>query len=276
MNLVARRQCPICSGPPVAIGQSRTLNEDSALQVQLLSCAECGHWWHTPVPSQEELLALYREASPFVVTPNAKEQYEHKRHDDDFLGYMERFLRGAAARTYLEIGAGGGQMVQHFRSRGLTAYGVEPAGWNPQEGIVETIDDLPSGMRFDVVVLQDVLEHLWDPVAMLEIVRRHAAPDAWLFCSVPCSDSGPARRYGARWGMVVPFGHLHYFSKRSAGGALRLSGWEMLDARLSRTVPLWRLAMQVRLRETAYQLIKGGKDQLFFCARRAVSGDGVC
>jgi SAM-dependent methyltransferase len=265
MNLIARERCPICSGAPRAIGVAPTLNR--AMTAQLFACVDCGHWWHTPVPDQDELLALYRTHSPFVVTPNAQEHYREKLHEDDFLRYLDARLHGARDAAYLEIGAGGGQLVRDFRRRGLVAYGVEPAQWSPQEGIVETLADLPEGVRFGIIVLQDVLEHLFDPLEMLAGLQRYAEKGARLFCSVPCSDSGPARRYGARWSMVLPFGHLHYFSERSAREALRRCGWETLDARRARTVPLSRLALRLRLRETAYELVKGGKDQLYVSAR---------
>jgi SAM-dependent methyltransferase len=274
MNLISRERCPICSAQSKEIGTARTLNPDSPLAVGLLACVACGHWWHTPVPAQDELLRLYRDQSPFVVTPNAQENYqqrEHRIHEDDFLGYMNRFVDGGPESAYLEIGAGGGQMVREFRRRGAAAYGVEPAGWNPQEGIVEAMAELPSGLQFDIIVLQDVLEHLFDPRQMLAGLHEYAAEGATLFGSVPCSDSRPARRYGARWSMILPFGHLHYYSIESARETLRQSGWELLHVRRARSVRMGRLVAQLRLRELAYGLLKGGRDQLYFCATQSRS-----
>jgi SAM-dependent methyltransferase len=157
-------------------------------------------------------------------------------------------------------------MVREFRRRGLVAYGVEPAGWNPEEGIVDTLDHLPPGMRFDIIILQDVLEHLFDAVQMLRDLHRYAAKGAHLFCSVPASDSWPARRYKARWSMILPFGHLQYFSKRSAREALRLGGWQMRNATRASTTPLPNLLAELRFREIIYSLLKGGRDQLYVCA----------
>jgi SAM-dependent methyltransferase len=274
MNLVARERCPVCSARSTDIGATRTLNQDSSLEVRLLACVDCGHWWHTPAPAQDDLLALYRANSPFVVTPNAKEHYqqrEHRIHEDDFLAYMNRFVDGGPGSAYLEIGSGGGQMVREFCRRGAAAYGVEPAGWNPQDGIVETLTDLPPGLQFDIIVLQDVIEHLFDPLQILVRLHEYAAKGAHLFCSVPCSDSSPARRYGVRWNMILPFGHLHYFSLESARETLRRSGWEMLDARRARPVQMRRLVVRLRLREIAYGLLKGGKDQLYVCATESAS-----
>jgi SAM-dependent methyltransferase len=218
------------------------------------------------VPPQKELLDLYRASSPFVVTPNAKEQYKQRVHEDDFIGYIDRFVDPPRSVAYLEIGAGGGQMVREFRRRGHPAYGVEPAAWNPDDGIVETLHELPPGKRFGIIVLQDVLEHLFDPAEMLSELRAYAAPAARLFCSVPYSTSWPARRYLTRWNMVRPFGHLHYFSQQSAREVLSRSGWQLFDACPARAVPLPRLIAGFRFRAIAYQLLKGGKDQLYVCA----------
>ena len=271
MNLVARERCPVCGGAPAEIGTVPTLNSQSPVRVRLLACADCGHWWHTPVPAQDELIDLYRASSPFVVTANAAEQYQQRVHDDAFLPYIERFLSNGAGARVLEIGAGGGQLVRELRRRGYTAYGVEPARWNPDEGLVDSLADLPEGLRFDVIILQDVLEHLFDPGTILSELRAHAAGGARLFCSVPCSDSRPARRYGVRWSMVLPFGHLHYYSFASARELLRRSGWETLDARLVRSASLWRLAAHFRVRTLAYEIVKGGRDQLYIGAGLAES-----
>jgi SAM-dependent methyltransferase len=266
MDLVPRERCPICSGMSKEIGTTPTLNAESSQQVRLLACVDCGHWWHSPVPSQEALLDLYRASSHFVVTPNAKEQFQQYVHEGEFLRYVERFADVAPGVSYLEIGSGGGHTVRELRQRGLAAYGVEPANWSPEEGIVETINDLPSGMRFDIIVLEDVLEHLFDPAAMLASLHEHASADARLFCSVPGSDSWPARRYKTRWNMILPFGHLHYFSKRSARELLERSGWRMENVRRTRTVSLLNLAKRRRVRELAYAILKSGRDQLYMCA----------
>jgi len=243
------------------MGRKRTLDPSSSLQVELLSCRACQHWWHSPAPSDAELMRLYQKSSPLVVTPGAKDQYVKKVHLDSFASFVER-RAGDIRGKYLEVGPGGGQLMAHFTSLGYDCWGIEPGQWNPGERMLHSFSDIPTGTTYDLVVLKDVLEHTCDPVGMLTQLRPFAAPDAKLFCSFPCSDSRVARRDRLDWSMVLPLGHLHYFSRRSSAIMLERSGWSTVEAELTRATTIGVLLRKRMLRSVVWELVKGGPDQL--------------
>ncbi len=95
----------------------------------------------------------------------------------DALGEARRrgFWAGGPA---LEIGCGPGIVVQHLRSRGIDAWGVELAQPQLRSGVAPNIvsgvsfADLPQIFRDEVtaVLLLDVIEHIEDPATFLKAI----------------------------------------------------------------------------------------------------------
>lgn len=266
-KLIEVVDCPICSAKGRVIATVPTINPDAIDLVQLRTCLACGHWWHTPIPDQATLLALYESASPFVVGPGALESYQGEKSEQPFHRFVFRSLPAVRARAgrYLEIGTGGGHLLRRFREDGYQCYGVDPAQWVPDRQVYSSLGALPVS-SFDVFVLQDVLEHVADPIGLLKELRSMAASEAIIFASFPCSESGPARRHRSKWNMILPYGHVNYFSRRSATQLFTRAGWTTRELRLSRQQSLRENVLRGEWRTLAYQLLKGGKDQLYVSA----------
>ncbi len=254
--------CPVCQGGSKVVDRVPTIHPQAAERVDLCACDSCGHWWHSPLPDQEELNLLYRSASPFVVSPGAKESYRQKDRLDPFHQYVLKRLKRAAG-NYLEIGAGGGGLLRRFRKLGFTCYGVDPARWVEDPSIVGSLEEVPGDMRFDIFVLQDVLEHVVDPLRLLGKLRGMASEESVFFCSFPCTDSKPAQTYKGKWPMVRPYGHIHYFSFSSAGKMFSAAGLTVRDMRLERITPLSKTILMLNVRTLVYEIVKGGADQIY-------------
>jgi 2-polyprenyl-3-methyl-5-hydroxy-6-metoxy-1,4-benzoquinol methylase len=62
--------------------------------------------------------------------------------------------------------------------------------------VLQNLFEAPqSAMRYDSVVLAEVLEHLEDPVSALKSVARHMAPQASLWIHVPINSPAPDHLY---------------------------------------------------------------------------------
>lgn len=68
---------------------------------------------------------------------------------------------------------------------------------------------------FDAIVLWDVIEHVWDPVATCHSLFEHLAPNGLLLLSTPDAGAMTARLMGKRWAFMIPPEHLGLFSRRS-------------------------------------------------------------
>jgi len=256
------QKCPICVNSSIVVDAVPTINSNETDEVELRCCDSCGHWWHSPVPNQEELNEMYNSASPFVVSAGAKESYQNKNALDSFHEYVLKRINKKSG-NYLEIGAGGGGLLRHFRTMNYTCYGVDPGQWIKDSSIVNCIDDLPNDLQYDVFVLQDVLEHVLDPVGLMVGLKNMASYGSIFFCSFPCKDSRPARAYKGKWAMVRPYGHLHYFSFDSAIKMFSLVGLTVNDIRLERVTAISTTFLSLNIRGLLYEIFKGGKDQIY-------------
>jgi SAM-dependent methyltransferase len=254
--------CPICGNNSIVIDVVPTINPNEMDKVELRCCDSCGHWWHSPVPNQEQLSEMYSSASSFVVSAGAKDSYQNKNKLDNFHKYVLKRINKRPG-NYLEIGPGGGGLFRRFRAMNYTCYGVDPGQWVENSSIVSSIDELPSDLQFDVIVLQDVLEHILDPVKMMGQLKRIARQGSVLFCSFPCKDSRPARVYKGKWPMVRPFGHLHYFSFESATRMFSLVDFSINDIRLEYVRSVSTYFLRMDFRGLLYAILKNGKDQIY-------------
>jgi 2-polyprenyl-3-methyl-5-hydroxy-6-metoxy-1,4-benzoquinol methylase len=236
-NFNSLMRCPICKCDSSIVDSIRTINPSSEQKFDLRECSSCRHWWIDPMPTQQHLNISYRSGSPFVVGRIEGESFylseslsipeesvlndELKLNKDDLTGL-----------TYLEIGIGDGNLFSAFRDKGSVCSGVEPGdtaeGFN---NIYRDIADLPRNLKFDVIVCNDVLEHLESPQAFLEIFASVAHSKSRLYCSFPNKSSLRAILGKGSWRMVRPIGHLHFFSNESVRLLFKLAGWKIVDSK---------------------------------------------
>jgi hypothetical protein len=229
-------RCPACAGRLTVLARVPTIDPESALLCNLCACAACFHWWIEPLPSQAELNELYESGSPLVIrTQWVSEQTDTLSVADIAVLNTEQQLQG---RTYLEIGVGKGGLFMEVARRGAQVVGVEPGAWgHGLQSVVNDLAELPRDSTFDVIVANDVLEHLESPVGMLSKLRIHAHPSTRLYCRFPNSQSLRARLQKEHWSMVRPLGHLHYFSRQSALRMFARGGWTISKAEPSEVRP---------------------------------------
>lgn len=227
-------KCPVCKCDSSIISSVKTINPSSDQKLDLRECSSCRHWWIDPMPTQQYLSMSYGAGSPFVVGKVEGESFylseslsiteknvlrdELKSNKDDFTGLK-----------YLEIGIGDGNLFTAFRDKGATCSGVEPGDTATGfENVYRDIADLPLDLKFDVIVCNDVLEHLESPQSFLEIFASVSHPKSRLYCSFPNNSSFRAYFDKGNWRMVRPIGHLHYFSNNSVSVLFKLAGWRIV------------------------------------------------
>src|SRR3546814_6395605 len=70
-----------------------------------------------------------------------------------------------------------------------------------------------------------VLEHLHQPLDVLQKLRSWVRPDGWLVLSVPDAGGLEFRLFGDRWYALQLPTHLHHFSPETLTRMLTAAGW---------------------------------------------------
>ena len=204
----------------------------------LRTCRACGHGYlGNSNFSDQQIRQLYSDYYP-----------RRSMKVEDYRPHVERrgfsaWLDGARASAFrwvprgvrvLDVGSGFGQALGYHVARGCEVWGVESDenalrvaerhGFNVRIGVFNA-DDFPAA-HFDVVTMDQVIEHMRDPVATMEGIRTVLKPGGVAVLSTPNAAGWGARVFGRRWiNWHTPY-HLHFFSRGSMGIAAKRAGLE--------------------------------------------------
>ena len=206
--------CPICDTNKYSkVGQKYSLGSKSIL-VSILKCTTCKHLFTFPIPTQSELNNLYKSQSDEVLGTGWVENYLIEE-SNPVTSKIVNLISLINPNSILEVGCGNGAFIREIRRMNFSAYGVEPGSWIEEDNIYSDLDALPNDLYFDCVVIQDVLEHVENPLDFLLQILKRTENSTEVIITVPAGDSAEANKFGVDWEMVRPFGHLHYFSNTS-------------------------------------------------------------
>lgn len=228
------------------------LNE---LQPEIVTCTDCGHHWYLRQPLPELLSIMYAKGRRLQPTPVSREP------TPEMLVEMRRLARlsGKATPRLLDFGSGFGRWARAAARVGFSVHAYEPSEARGAEvvGEFKLVHDLAeiAGMRFDVINLEQVLEHVPMPLETLEQLKAYFSPNTILRVRVPNILRPPEG--GRVWGLwpydgkrvhiMAPFEHLHGFTPESLNVLARRAGFLVISgSRLARSYPVAWLRELVR------------------------------
>jgi 2-polyprenyl-3-methyl-5-hydroxy-6-metoxy-1,4-benzoquinol methylase len=139
----------------------------------------------------------------------------------------------------LDVGCAEGFFLEAAKAGGWECYGVELSSFAAEVASKAGVGEVFCGTlrdakypddHFDVVTMFDVIEHLHDPRAELEEVRRILKPGGLYYLLTPDAKSPAARLMGKRWFEIKPPEHLFYFSTANMNDMLRAAGFEKVTS----------------------------------------------
>lgn len=172
--------------------------------------------------------------------------------DNSSIDEQYRFAPRAPARI-LDYGCGSGEYLLRMQPFGHELYGVE---YDPEvlaelgkRGIVvedvSSITDDRWDKDFDFITLSHVLEHVPDPVALLQRLGRWLKQGGLLFIEVPHAGSESLAIFGRYWrGLEAPR-HFALPSRMALMAALDLAGFKVKLTHINRNAraPLYDLSL---------------------------------
>lgn len=223
-------------------------------------CPECGQMATMPPLNESDLPGLYSRYYPRRDVDFEALDIEAKRAIAPAARLRRWFAgtdnqghyRAQPGQKVLDIGSGSCLALLELREMGVEAFGVE-ADPNVRPiadrfGLtvhIGSIHDHPfAGESFDLIVLNQVIEHVPDPMALLRVVKVRLNAGGRVVLSFPNTASLQAARSGVCWiNWHVPY-HQHHFNRESFSRLAARAGYTVTDVRTI-TPNLWTL-LQLR------------------------------
>jgi SAM-dependent methyltransferase len=201
------------------------------------------------LPTPEELRSYYEERYFQQERGNYRKSYPEEERAYLEIKLAQRAhqvfeLRGGdTPGSFLDVGCGEGFALAWFEERGWKVEGLDHSSagleaMNP--GLVDRVtcgdlfallgERVAGGASYDLVWLSNVLEHVREPVELLESLRRVIAPGGVLVVTVP--NDGSALQESLlergdieeRFWIAIP-DHLSYFDHDSLQRTAEATGW---------------------------------------------------
>jgi 2-polyprenyl-3-methyl-5-hydroxy-6-metoxy-1,4-benzoquinol methylase len=214
-----------------------------------------GFWEIAVKPTSQELQQYYADK----YYQEAKGSYELEYTKDELLYFSAKLEQrfaviqcylpslGSVAKRMLDVGCGEGYALAYFRKQGWSAKGIDFSSAGVSSKNPDCLDalatgdifallqsEITSGATYDVVWLQNVLEHVINPLDLLKSLRTLVAPGGLAVVTVP-NDCSVTQRGALTYGhidsafWVAPPDHLTYFDHASLTNAANETGWECAE-----------------------------------------------
>ncbi len=213
---------------------------------RIVQCERCGLLYANPFPYPRDAQRLYGDP----------EKYFENHSDVLKLQGNQRITREFIRRlakpriTLLDVGSGRGEMVEAARREGADAVGLEFSAAMIRSAkerygitlVAQSIEDYakaPSARVFDAIVLNAVLEHVYDPDSMVASLKKLTRSGSLVYIDVPNephlrSRVGNAanRLLGSKgvFNLAPTFSpyHVYGFNPRALGKLLGKHGFEIV------------------------------------------------
>jgi 2-polyprenyl-3-methyl-5-hydroxy-6-metoxy-1,4-benzoquinol methylase len=212
-----------------AIDSSSFAITDSSYGVtsELSQCRSCGFIQSTGVT---EVLSYYESLEDSAYEENRKERLFQA---DKIVSVLSHYKKEG---SLLDVGAGSGIFVESARLHGYDAVGIEPSAWLQNKAkehrlpvVKGTFPHQECKGPYDIITIIDVIEHVDNPVGMLQDAYTSLKKDGVIVVITPDVNSLVARVLGYKW-WHFRIAHIGYFNKKTLHKALITAGFVKVRA----------------------------------------------
>ncbi len=193
--------CPVCGAKE---GRLLDVKTSRGKRFKNVLCSGCGLAWSNPREKEKVYLDYYRKEYAKCVyglddqTKIIEALAWRRRRTKEKIKPFGRIWK--KSMSLLEVGCGLGSFLEVVKNDyGCKTYGIEPSPFfcriarksfklNLYQGTFnEWFDDSSSGFpkNYEAIVLDQMLEHVLDPVLFLNKLKTKLKPDGFIFISVP-------------------------------------------------------------------------------------------
>lgn len=205
-------------------------------------------------PSEQELTTYYakryyQESLTTYQSVYSQDELTHIRNKFRLRHHVVETLAGSSQSRprFLDMGCGEGWALSYFHNQGYEVLGLDYSSYSleqhnptlrpwlrPGDLYSNLIEVQKEGRQFDLLWLDNVLEHVREPATLLALCRELVAPGAVLVVAVPNDFSALQTHLLATGQISRPFwialpDHLSYFNPVGLRNLAQATGWQVAD-----------------------------------------------
>lgn len=217
----------------------------------LHKCVSCEVVYLSPRPDAAELSKIY---------PPEYNPFHFHRIRNPVVRWARRFVQKSKSRAIrrlvpedanvLDVGCGSGALLKLMADFGPKRWRLFGNDFNPDalESVerlgIQTIpgrfEEIDIDLRFDLIVLNQTIEHLDQPARVIRKAAELLKPGGILFVETPCTEGIDAKLFRRRyWGGYHIPRHWSLFSPPSVNTLLRANGLDEIKVRFLASPSFW-------------------------------------
>jgi len=194
----------------------------------LVKCGGCGLMYHRLVMSDAAIPVVYSEwtdsaqVERFEQTHGRAEEFEVGVYRTKLILRLKKLLEGRFndPLRLLDFGCGSGRTIAQASMFGIQAQGIDVSDTRAEQAsilncqVFSSLDafDQHGGGKVHAVIMEQVLEHLIDPLDILSALHERLLPGGVLYIAVPnCTGKLPPTDF-ATFHNVQPVEHVNAFT----------------------------------------------------------------
>ena len=209
------------------------------IPVDTVICKNCGLIITNPCLDEDSNNSFYNNEYPFIyrdeIKPSDENFLERKNEARHIIGFIKKHSR-LSTGTVLEIGCADGGNVAAFADAGFTASGIDLSHVYIEFGKTKGLDlhrsdsssFSRSGKKFDIIVLNHVLEHFTNIRKELDNINTLLKPDGFLFISVPGVKCLTYGAYNSDFLRMIQNAHIYNFTKTTLQQVMKKHGFDCI------------------------------------------------
>jgi len=232
----------------------------------ILQCNHCSLLFVGERLSQKELKTYYEKIEDDRVYDDSRNTENLKFY---YIKLADLISKKMPIGKVLDVGCSAGHFLDSMQ--GWESYGIEldsrfaemakaKYGNNIHIGTLEDYECTQG--YFDVITLQDALDHMSDPLQALTKCNALLKPGGLIIVKVHDISCFFAKLTGPKFYALIPPDHLAYFNRKNLTEALVISGFEVEESRY--------LAHLLFLKTALYRLSQNNKQNFFYWLYRVL------
>ncbi len=209
------------------------------LPVRTVICRDCGLVMTDPRLDDKSNKSFYDEEYHYIYRaerlPSEEKFLIRKKDAEDIVSFIQRYTNVHSGKM-LEIGCADGGNVAAFQEAGYDAYGIDLSHTYTEFGrrhglkleCLSSFEVAEKGEKYDLIILNHVMEHFTDLSGELEAVNRLLSENGVLFVALPGIKGLCLGTYESDFLRMLQNAHIYNFTADTLNQVLNKHGFESI------------------------------------------------